>query len=427
MAFFGSLFFTFLNLGLVLGAVMGVLILLRPVTNRLLAPRQRVALWGAGWFLGFGAFMAYVARLPLPFPTFPDLLISRAENGWPMILPRLAQEGGDYFLALPGGSAVPFSLPGWAVSALGWVGVLYAAASLGLCVWQDVRVRRLRRAGEPLDPAGYDGLGAVRDQDLKVLLCPGLPTSYVIRTGLGRHEIVLQKELPPEQMRLVFLHERAHTARHDPWLQSLMTMVLAFHFWNPILWAACYFTRRDMELACDQKVLEQLSEEDRRAYARTLVELASDKPVWGGVTCFGECDASVRVRAAARWEPRGDEEDFGPKVIFGWMLVIALAVFLMLGEPWDKALRADILQEMDQLGVWERAAQELTWDEGTTFYAKGDGAFASVKFQGPDGTWQQIHYRRYESDRFGIEVHCGVGTSAPDGEYMVLIPGGESE
>ena len=82
---------------------------------------------------------------------------------------------------------------------------------------------------------------------------------------------------------------------------------------------------------------------------------------------------------------------------------------------------------MDQLGIWERAAQELTWDEGTTFYAKGDGAFASVKFQGPDGTWQQIHYRRYESDRYGIEVHCGVGTSAPDGEYMVLIPGGESE
>ena len=154
MAFFGSLFFTFLNLGLVLGAVMGVLILLRPVTNRLLAPRQRVALWGVGWFLGFGALMAFVARLPLPFPTFPDLLISRAENGWPMILPQLAQEGGDYFLALPGGSAAPFTLPGWAVSALGWVGILYFAASLGLCVWQDVRVRRLRRTGEPLDPAG---------------------------------------------------------------------------------------------------------------------------------------------------------------------------------------------------------------------------------------------------------------------------------
>ena len=63
------------------------------------------------------------------------------------------------------------------------------------------------------------------------------------------------------------------------------------------------------------------------------MELASDRPVWGGVTCFGECDASVRVRAAARWEPRGDEEDFGPKVILGWMLVIVLAVFLMLGGP----------------------------------------------------------------------------------------------
>ena len=125
-------------------------------------------------------------------------------------------------------------------------------------------------------------MGAVRDEDLKLLLCPGLPTSYVVRTGLGRHEIVLQKELPPEQMRLVFLHERAHTARHDPWLQGIITVVLATYFWNPILWAAYYFTRRDMELACDQKVLEMLSEKDRRTYAHTLVELASDRRCGAG-------------------------------------------------------------------------------------------------------------------------------------------------
>ena len=415
-----------LNKGVMLGAVMGVILLLRPATNRLLVPRQRVVLWEIGWFVGWmDLFTRVYSFLPLPFPTFPDLLVSRAERGDFQFLPEISAGGGDYFLALPGGGAVPFALPGWVVSALGVLAVVYFAVALGLCVWQDVRVRRLRRAGELLDPAGYESLRAARDENLKVLLCPGLPTSYVIRTGIGRHEIILQKELPPERMRLVFLHERAHTARHDPWLQGLMTVVLALHIWNPILWAAYYFTRRDMELACDRKVLEMLNEQDRRTYAHTLVELASDKPVWGGVTCFGECDASVRVRAAARWEPRGDEAHFGPKVIFGWMLVIALVVFLMLGGPRDRALRADILQEMDQLGIWERAAQELTWEEGATFYAKGDGAFASVKFQGPDGTWQQIHYRRYESDRFGIEVHCGVGISAPDGDYMVLIPGAE--
>ena len=105
---FGGAFVGLLNMGLVLGAIMGAILLLRPVTNRLLAPRQRVALWGAGWVLGFAAFMAYVARLPLPFPTFPDLLISRAENGCAHDPAPLAQEGGDYFLALPGGSAVPF-------------------------------------------------------------------------------------------------------------------------------------------------------------------------------------------------------------------------------------------------------------------------------------------------------------------------------
>ena len=75
----GEAFVVFLNIGLVLGAVMGVLLLLRPVTNRLLAPRRRVVLWGAGWVMGWMAMFTKVFSFPpLPFPTLPDLLISRA-------------------------------------------------------------------------------------------------------------------------------------------------------------------------------------------------------------------------------------------------------------------------------------------------------------------------------------------------------------
>ena len=106
-------------------------------------------------------------------------------------------------------------------------------------------------------------------------------------------------------------------------------------------------------------------------------------------------------------------------------MTVLLALFLTAGAPDDRALPADILLEMDRMGIWDRAVQELIWDEDTAFYAKWDGDFASVKFQGPDGTWQQIHYRRYESKRYGIEVHCGADVSAPDGDYVVLIPGGE--
>ena len=66
---------------------------------------------------------------------------------------------------------------------------------------------------------------------------------------------------------------------------------------------------------------------------------------------------------------------------------------------------------------------ELDWGADTTFYVKGDGPFASVKFRDPEGVWCQIFYRRYESPYYGIEVHCLRDCSAPEpGEYQALLP-----
>lgn len=337
MAFCAMFLILCLNCGLLVGMVMGVLILLRPVTNRLLTPGQRTFLWGAGWLMAFTPqWTAMFTYLPLPFPTFQDLVVPRAENGYPLFLP-FVRDAGDYHLALPGGQAVPVSVSETVITVLGVLGILYIVGILVITTRIDLRVRRLARSGERLSRESYDSLGVEAEDNLVIRLCPSLPTSFVIRTW-GKHEIALQRELAPEQMRLVFLHEREHVKRHDPWLQGLMTTSLAFNFWNPILWAAYYFTRRDMELACDRRVLNRLNEEERRKYAHTLVDLASDKPIWGGLTTFGECDAALRVKAVTKWEPEDEDEEPGPKRIFGWMVVIALIVCLMLGGPVEKVL-----------------------------------------------------------------------------------------
>lgn len=344
MAFFSWFLILCVNCGLLVGMVMGVLLLLRPVTVRLLTPRQRTVLWGAGWIMGFiPTWVQIFSFFPLAFPTFPDLVVPRAENGFPMFLP-LIREAGEQYVALPGGVVVPVSISDKAIFVLGMLGILYIVGVLLCTIWVDTRVRRLARSGEPLSREQYDSLGMAKDQDIIVRLCPNLPTSFVIR-GLGKHEIAIQRELSREQMRLVLLHEREHVNCHDPWLQGIMTTALSFYFWNPLLWAAYCLTRRDMELACDQRVLRRLNEEERRDYAHTLVELASDKPVFGGLTTFGESDAALRVKAVTRWEPEDEDEEPGPRRIIGWMVVIALIVALMLGGPRDKDLAQDVQME----------------------------------------------------------------------------------
>ena len=294
---------------------------------------------------------------------------------------------------------MPVSISDGAIFVLGVLAILYVVGIFTCSIWVDIRVRRLARSGVLLDRERYDSLGLAREEKIIVRLCEHLPTSFVIRTGKG-HEIALQRELSREQMRLVLLHEREHVNCHDPWLQGIMTTALSFYFWNPILWVAYYFTRRDMELACDRRVLRRLKEEERRVYARTLVELASDKPVFGGLTTFGECDASLRVKAVTQWEPEDEDEEPGPRRIIGWMVVITLIVVIMLGGPRDKVLPQDVWMDLGEIGAWSVLEQELAEEgallaQNTPVWMEGDKTFASLYFQDSTGTWWQAMVRRY--------------------------------
>lgn len=396
---FNNYFNLYLNLGLWFGMVMGIILLLRPVLCRLLTPGQRVFLWGVGWVAGFAPQLFLpLARIPLPVPTLRSLLTPRAERGWPLFLPVM-REAGTYRLALPGGVTIPFSITREGIELLGWLGLLFLAVTLFLAAYSDRGVKRMARSGTELDREQYQRLRVDREDNLVVRLCPDLPTSFVVRSW-GRHEIALQKELTEEQLRLVLLHEREHVRRHDPWLQGLAVAVVCLFFWNPVIWLAYHFTRRDMELACDRRVLNQLGEAERRAYAHTLVDLACDKPRWGGLTTFGECDASRRVKAATRWVPEDEADGLEARRLLGWAAAVLLAALLFLNGPWDRAITADLVSDLERDGGWvwlagEMAEQHIVPDKEEPLWIRGDGSrYAKVYILDEEGSWWSALIRR---------------------------------
>lgn len=266
------------NLGLMLGFTFGVLILLQPITRRL-APSAPYLPWPADAQGGHTG----TARLPGPG------LRSGAGGG-----------------SLPGQPAPPApqrqSRPNPDHHLAGLFVALVAA-----WLFQDFRLRQIMQRGTVLPQESLSAYDLV--PDTAVYLCPGLPTSFA-RYGAAfsiadeRHLICLQKELPPEQMRLVLLHECAHLRLHHAWFKAIMMMVVTLNFaWNPLIWAAYRLTCRDMELACDEAVMEQLSPTDRRNYARALVELGSGRCLWGGTASFSECDTVLRVKRLVNWQP----------------------------------------------------------------------------------------------------------------------------
>ena len=426
---FRDYFIAFINRGLFVGLAMGVLILLRPVTVRLLTPGQRVFLWGTVWFVG--AIPTLLAALAaIPFPSLRELAIPRAEGGDPRFFPEI-QTAGAYPLALPGGQVIPFQVsPEW-VQALGWLGLLFLAVTLFLAAYSDRGVKRMARSGVELDQARYRQLGVAKVDKLVVRLCPNLPTSFVIRSW-GRHEIALQKELPEEQLRLVLLHEREHVRRHDPWLQGLAVVAVCFYFWNPVLWLAYHFTRRDMELACDRRVLSQLGEKERRAYARTLVDLACDSPRWGGLTTFGECDASRRVKAATRWAPEDEADGLESRRLLGWSLAVLMAAFLVVGGPVDRTVTADLVAALEQGGGWSWLAGEMTEqhivpDKEKPLWIRGDdNGYTHVYFRDEAGSWWKalMGFYREELDAHLMEMTI---PDTPDLSGCDPISWGETE
>lgn len=400
----------YLNMGLMLGLTFGALILLRPVTGRLLRPQHQVVLWYVGWLLGaFSMTYSALGRLQLLPVTFRSLVVPRVEQrlGQSTAYPAFfwSEAGTQAQLVLPGGRevAIPHYETLLVVLTLAWLG-----AMVGIGIWltrQERRLKRLSQAGERMDRETMARYG-ITNRHIAVRLCEHLPTSFVRRghdTGRGdgiRAVICLQKELPPERMRLVLLHELEHIRLgHTAYKGTLVVGVTMFFWWNPVLWLAYRLTCRDMELACDAAVLEKLEPKERRDYARTLVELGSGRHLWGSVTSFGECDAALRVRRAARWKPARDES-----VAFSLLLASVLFVFFFCGGPvyeswghvptqWPEYLESggwvdQVAQKLEQPGwqpreVWTKTPEALVvLDQAGQWYS-----FSFVSWTGEEYRW----------------------------------------
>ena len=382
-SFLGRMGIAIMNIGLFMGLVFGALILLRPVTGRLLRPRHQVWLWFVGWYMGymFTLFDALGMWIPIPY-TFRTLVIPRVEErgfyNYPMYISLGVKEPPSVMLPSGAEFSLPSDLFEWLLPVIGVVWVLVCAAVIVWYTIQGRRLRRLSRRGERMDPETMKQYGITEGERVAVRLCEGLPASFVRAghdTGWGdkvSDVICLQKELPEEQLRLVLLHEMEHIRLHHTWYKTIIVAVLtAFYWWNPVLWLAYRLTCRDMELACDEAVLEKLKPEERREYARTLVELGSGRHLWGNVTSFGECDAALRVRRAVNWKPRGILLQNASLI-----LAVILAVFFYCGGPgkgyldgtepaWSDFLAGGAwAQEVpDRVGepkeVWSRMDREL--------------------------------------------------------------------
>ena len=132
----------------------------------------------------------------------------------------------------------------------------------------------------------------VRDN---VYRCAQWSTPFVL--GIIAPRIYVPESVSPEDLPQVLAHERCHIRRWDHVMKPFAFLLLAVHWFNPVLWASYILLGRDMENACDELALKNADTSRRAAYSRALVSCAA-QPRMAAVCplAFGEVAVKERVK-----------------------------------------------------------------------------------------------------------------------------------
>ena len=128
-----------------------------------------------------------------------------------------------------------------------------------------------------------------------VYRCRHWSTPFVL--GIFAPRIYVPVTVAEDDLPQVLAHERCHIRRWDHVFKPLAFVLLAVHWFNPVLWAAYILLGRDMENACDEMVLKDADRAQRAAYSRALVACAA-QPKMAAVCplAFGEVAVKERVK-----------------------------------------------------------------------------------------------------------------------------------
>ena len=129
-----------------------------------------------------------------------------------------------------------------------------------------------------------------------VYLCDTIKSPFIL--GMFRPRIYLTSGMDEASRVCVLRHEKAHLRRGDHLWKPLGFLLLAVYWYNPLVWAAYILFCRDMELACDERVIRDMAAEERATYSQALLDCSRGRHwVAACPLAFGEVGVKTRVKA----------------------------------------------------------------------------------------------------------------------------------
>ena len=220
-----------------------------------------------------------------------------------------------------------------------------------------------------------------------------------------------QFRLSQEQKEMILWHEEMHLRHHDPLWKVISFLALCAHWWNPLVWLAIRCMNQDLEMACDEAVLEQIGQDKKTDYATTLLEFATSR---GGISlaaAFGESHAERRIVNVIKYRK-------APV----WLSVVLSVSVLLLGGclATTDAHKREQEEISEQTAVTEESVGEEIADDSTAedkLVANEGAAIAIDETHFPDPAFRGYVNQTYDTDQDGVlsedeilavtEMKCG--------------------
>ena len=193
---------------------------------------------------------------------------------------------------------------------------------------------------------------AVRYKD-NIFQSENVKSPFVL--GIIKPRIYLPFNMNGQDLEHVVAHEQAHIHRKDHWWKPFGFLLLTIHWFNPLVWLAYVLLCRDIELACDERVIKELGNEQRADYTQALVACSVNRRMIAACPlAFGEVGVKDRVKSVMNYKK---------PAFWGVVLAVIVCVFVavcFLTNPVTKNNGTDgtVTEWFDYL----ETPDEMVWD-----------------------------------------------------------------